>query len=262
VTTESHTATGRKAISTVYEPQSFVPLLRFEIDLSGKSKAQPSGPEVLHYHCNHIGTPEALIDRSGQIVWQAEFDPWGNLRSEYNPQHIQQTIRMQGQHADSESKLLYNRYRYYGPSIGRYITQDPIRLKGGANFYSYADGSATNFVDPMGLIVQVCTAPAFDGNIPFDHYWIKTDTYEAGMGADGRGVLGTGATIVSHAGRSAEPGASCRNPKVEVDEACVNRLIEATLGEEFGHWFPPFNYCKTFVGWVFTQCQKKSEKKK
>ena len=119
------------------------------------------------------------------------------------------------------------------------------------------NGNAVNLVDPMGLVVQVCSAPAFDGNIPFDHYWIKTDKYEAGMGGDGRGPLRTGATIVSHAGRSSEPGASCKNPKVEVDEACVNRLIEATLDEKFGHWFPPFNYCKTFVGWVFTQCQKK-----
>ena len=138
VTTETHSATQTKATSTVYEPQSFVPLLRFEIDVSNKAKAHPSKPEVLHYHCNHIGTPEALIDQSGQIVWQAELDPWGNTRSEYNPRNIQQPIRMQGQQLDLETGLHYNRFRYYDPGSGRYVTQDPIRLKGGANFYSYA----------------------------------------------------------------------------------------------------------------------------
>jgi RHS repeat-associated protein len=151
VTTETNTATERKAISTVYEPQSFVPLLRFEIDVSKKAKAAASKPEVLHYHCNHIGTPEALIDRRGQIVWQAEFDPWGNLRNEYNPRQLNQPIRMQGQQVDSESGLFYNRYRYYSPSTGRYFSQDPIGLRGGENLYSFAKSNPHGFIDPMGL---------------------------------------------------------------------------------------------------------------
>jgi RHS repeat-associated protein len=150
VTTETDTVAGRKAISTVYEPKSFVPLLRFEIDVGGKSKPTPSMPEVLHYHCNHIGTPEALIDRRGQVVWQAEFDPWGNLRSEYNPSQIHQPIRMQGQQVDCETGLFYNRFRYYKSSISRYLTQDPIGVFGGANKYSYPL-NPVYLVDPLGL---------------------------------------------------------------------------------------------------------------
>ncbi|UHM92582.1 RHS repeat-associated core domain-containing protein [Rahnella victoriana] len=42
-----------------------------------------------------------------------------------------QPIRMQGQHYDEESGLHYNRHRYYDPTLGRYITQDPIGLLGG-----------------------------------------------------------------------------------------------------------------------------------
>lgn len=151
VTTETDTANGRKAISTVYEPQSFLPLLRFEIDVGGKSKSQASKSEVLHYHCNHIGTPEALIDRIGKIVWHAEFDAWGNLRNEYNPQQIHQPIRMQGQQIDDESGLHYNRYRYYKSNFGRYTTKDPIGLKGGVNSYIYVLGNPVAYVDPFGL---------------------------------------------------------------------------------------------------------------
>ncbi|MET1094278.1 RHS repeat domain-containing protein, partial [Escherichia coli] len=48
--------------------------------------------------------------------------------------------------------LYYNRHRYYDPLQGRYITQDPIGLKGGWNFYQYPLNPVTN-TDPLGLEV-------------------------------------------------------------------------------------------------------------
>lgn len=82
VTEQSH----ERVISTVYEPNSFVPL--FRVDTTREQG--PSGPSakksLYFFHTNHLGTPEALIDQhSGQIVWQAELDPWGNTLSEHDP---------------------------------------------------------------------------------------------------------------------------------------------------------------------------------
>ncbi|MEL9398295.1 RHS repeat-associated core domain-containing protein, partial [Escherichia coli] len=54
-------------------------------------------------------------------------------------------IRLPGQQYDEESGLYYNRHRYYDPLQGRYITQDPIGLKGGWNFYQYP-GDAANLL--------------------------------------------------------------------------------------------------------------------
>jgi RHS repeat-associated protein len=62
-----------------------------------------------------------------------------------------QPIRMQGQQLDAETGLFYNRYRYYDPAGGRYVTQDPIGLLGGANLYGYVYGRPTTAVDPNGL---------------------------------------------------------------------------------------------------------------
>jgi len=61
-------------------------------------------------------------------------------------------IRLPGQQYDEESGLYYNRHRYYDPLQGRYITQDPIGLKGGWNFYQYPLNPVTN-TDPLGLEV-------------------------------------------------------------------------------------------------------------
>ena len=103
------------------------------------------------YHCDHRGLPLALISTEGATAWCAEYDEWGNLLNEENPHQLQQLIRLPGQQYDEESGLYYNRHRYYDPLQGRYITQDPIGLKGGWNFYQYPLNPVIN-VDPHGLV--------------------------------------------------------------------------------------------------------------
>ncbi|MGX5869307.1 RHS repeat-associated core domain-containing protein, partial [Enterobacter cloacae] len=63
---------------------------------------------------------------------------------------LEQLIRLPGQQFDAETGLCYNRHRYYDPAQGRYITQDPIGLKGGWNPYVYPLGPIL-VIDPLGL---------------------------------------------------------------------------------------------------------------
>ncbi|ENR2373675.1 RHS repeat protein, partial [Escherichia coli] len=102
------------------------------------------------YHCDHRGLPQALISPEGETAWQGEYDEWGNLLGETSAQHLQQPYRLPGQQYDEESGLYYNRHRYYDPLQGRYITQDPIDIKGGWNLYSYAL-NPVSWIDPLGL---------------------------------------------------------------------------------------------------------------
>ncbi|ENL7332718.1 RHS repeat protein, partial [Escherichia albertii] len=102
------------------------------------------------YHCDHRGLPQALISPEGETAWCGEYDEWGNLLGEENPQHLQQPYRLPGQQYDEESGLYYNRNRYYDPLQGRYITQDPIGLKGGGNLYKYPLNPVQK-IDVLGL---------------------------------------------------------------------------------------------------------------
>ena len=106
--------------------------------------------QVHLYPCDHRGMPVALINREGQAEWKAEVDPWGEHLSEENPHNIEQPLRLPGQWYDEESGLHYNRYRCYDPQQGKYITQDPIGLKGGLNMYRYPQ-NPVQFIDPLGL---------------------------------------------------------------------------------------------------------------
>jgi RHS repeat-associated protein len=59
-------------------------------------------------------------------------------------------FRQLGQYEDVETGLYYNRFRYYSPETGTYISQDPIGLAGGMAFYGYVHDS-NSWVDPFGL---------------------------------------------------------------------------------------------------------------
>ena len=133
-------------------------LIGLREQLEKQEQSQRTEITVRHYHCDHLGTPLALTDESNQIVWAARLDPWGNVQEEFNPQHISQPIRLPGQHHDKDTGLYYNRHRYYDPSIGSYVNQDPIGLRGSRNQYSYPL-SPYRKIDPLGLF----EFPIYDG---------------------------------------------------------------------------------------------------
>jgi RHS repeat-associated protein len=126
-----------------------------------EKRQQQTSINIYFYHCDHLGTPIALTDRQGQIVWGAvKRDPWGNIEKEFNPRNIHQDIRLPGQYHDRETDLYYNRYRYYDSKIGGYVNQDSIRWEGGRNFYSYPS-NPMELMDPYGL-QNMYPAPAID----------------------------------------------------------------------------------------------------
>jgi len=59
-------------------------------------------------------------------------------------------LRFQGQQVDDETGLSYNRHRYYDPDAGRFVSRDPIGLRGGVNVYQYVP-NPTHWIDPLGL---------------------------------------------------------------------------------------------------------------
>ncbi|MCC8003249.1 RHS repeat protein, partial [Escherichia coli] len=129
---------------------------------------------IIHlYHCDYRGLPLTLISPDGATEWCAEYDEWGNLLTEENPQHLQQLIRLPGQQYDEESGLYYNRHRYYDPLQGRYITQEPIGLEGGWNQYVYASIHPTYSIDPLGLIDK--PAPVFNRELNSDAYYLAVN---------------------------------------------------------------------------------------
>ncbi len=124
----------------VYEPGSYAPLARVD-QKEGEAKNT-----LYYFHTDQIGTPLEMTDSEGQIVWQATYKAWGSLEA-LTVNEVEQNLRFQGQYFDEETGLHYNTFRYYDPEVGRFITQDPIALRGGINIYQYA-------LNPMRILIR------------------------------------------------------------------------------------------------------------
>lgn len=77
-----------------------------------------------------------------------------------------------GQYFDEESGLAYDRFRYYDPSSGNYITSDPIGLNGGETPYSYVL-STLDWTDPFGLNSKKCNLSKISENISWSPHGYK-----------------------------------------------------------------------------------------
>jgi len=98
---------------------------------------------------DHLGTPLALYDGQGKATWEMSLDSYGQVRQGRGPPQ-DCPFRYQGQYEDTETGLYYNRFRYYDPEAGQYISQDPAKLHGGGKLYSCVEGTNTH-IDPYGL---------------------------------------------------------------------------------------------------------------
>ncbi|MFP1734159.1 RHS repeat-associated core domain-containing protein, partial [Lonsdalea quercina] len=96
------------------------------------------------------GAPQALYDSEGELRWQApKATLWGQ-RAVAETESADPGLAFAGQLRDSESGLCYNRFRYYDPAGGGYISPDPIGVLGGESNYGYVQNPNT-WVDPLGL---------------------------------------------------------------------------------------------------------------
>uniref|UniRef100_UPI0011842636 RHS repeat-associated core domain-containing protein n=1 Tax=Paraburkholderia sp. BCC1885 TaxID=2562669 RepID=UPI0011842636 len=140
----------------VYEPGSFTPLMQATgaAVLDDRTSAPPAFGAVAYYHCDQIGTPQELSDADGAIAWSAYYRAWGEAKEVIGDAArkagISNPLRFAGQYFDHETGLHYNRYRYYDPHSGRFISKDPIGLAGGINVYAYAP-NPVGWIDPLGL---------------------------------------------------------------------------------------------------------------
>jgi RHS repeat-associated protein len=95
----------------------------------------------------------ALTDPTGAIKQQYSYDPYGNVTQSDTTTGFTNPYLYTGREADSTG-LYYYRARYYSPTMGRFISEDPIGFHGGQNnFYAYVGGRSIDLRDPQGLLV-------------------------------------------------------------------------------------------------------------
>jgi RHS repeat-associated protein len=110
---------------------------------------------TLYLEPDLLMTPRAATDDEGRTVWTWKGDAFGTTLPEDDPDGdgtpTTLHLRFPGQYFDTETGLHYNWHRYYEPWTGRYLSSDPIGLRGGGALFVYTGSRPLRLKDENGL---------------------------------------------------------------------------------------------------------------
>jgi RHS repeat-associated protein len=104
---------------------------------------------IYYYTVSQPGHVTALVNGQQQVVNQYEYTPFGAPLA--TTEGVAQPFQFTARQRDPETGLYYYRARYFDPSLGRFISEDPIGLAGGVNQFAYVGNDPMNQTDPFGL---------------------------------------------------------------------------------------------------------------
>ncbi|MEL6438477.1 MAG: SpvB/TcaC N-terminal domain-containing protein [Cyanobacteria bacterium J06621_8] len=105
-------------------------------------------PAVQYHLGDHLGSSAIALDAAGAWVNREEYFPYGETSF---GSFGKKRYRYTGKERDEESGLNYHSARYYAPWLMRWISCDPIGLKGGLNLYCYVENTPVKLIDSNGM---------------------------------------------------------------------------------------------------------------
>jgi RHS repeat-associated protein len=101
------------------------------------------------FQADGLGSVTSLTDPTGSVAATYTYDSFGFLTNSTGS--ATNWFRYTARQFDSDTALYYYRARYYDPTTGRFLSEDPARFSAGVDFYTYVGNSPPNFSDPSGL---------------------------------------------------------------------------------------------------------------
>lgn len=103
-----------------------------------------------YFHADRMGNILLVTNTDGSVICRYSYTPFGEF--EQNGAQIGNIHLFNGKVYDAESGLYYFINRYYDPSVGRFVQEDPIKVSlDQSNLYVYVGNNPLNLVDPLGL---------------------------------------------------------------------------------------------------------------
>ena len=175
-------------------------------------KSSSTATPVLYYYVlNQQGDVMALMNTSGAIVAQYQYDPWG-VPTVQNPSGTTNTsstfigninpLRYRGYYYDTETGFYYLQSRYYDPAIGRFISADTFATTDcngflSANMFAYCENNPVNRSDPSGEFFNTVIGAVVGATIGAISAAITGDNIWGGLasGAASGAIAGLGVDI-------------------------------------------------------------------
>jgi len=132
-----------------------------------------------YYHHDGLGSVRSLSDNKESIKAIYFYDAFGQLQKKMG--YVDNDFLFSGEQMDTETGLIYLRARYYDPSVGRFLTKDPMVGNGYVpstlNRYVSVENNPVNFIDPLGLIKEDRLSSQNEGWVSKKLDWLWTHSY-------------------------------------------------------------------------------------
>jgi RHS repeat-associated protein len=122
--------------------------------------AMQRGGTTSYYQQDWLKSVTSLSTTAGALAQTYTYDSFGKVTASSGS--LTNPFQYTGRELDSETGLYYYRARYYDPTTGRFLSEDPIAFRGGKNFYAYVGNNAVNETDPDGTGVVDCAKALAD----------------------------------------------------------------------------------------------------
>ncbi len=130
-----------------------------------------------------------VFGSGGYIRTAYSYAPFGAVSASGD---VTQPFQWSSEVYDSELDLVYYNYRHYSPSLGRFLSRDPIEEQGGLNLYAFV-GNRQGAIDLLGESFSgwvYCLAKCIENNNLIDGFYealsVKVSLMIAGGGVPKR----------------------------------------------------------------------------
>lgn len=130
----------------VMDDQSRIALVRV-----GTPFPDDTTPAVKYHLGDHLGSSHVVIAGDGNWLNREEYTPYGETSF---GSFARKRYRFTGKERDEESGLNYHAARYYAAWVSRWVSCDPIGIKGGINLYQYCKSNPIIFSDLTGTDIS------------------------------------------------------------------------------------------------------------
>jgi RHS repeat-associated protein len=113
---------------------------------------------------DHLGSVTEVANSGGALLARYTFDPWGRRTLATGTDVT--TVGFTGHRWQENGEISLALHRVYDAHSGNWLSQDPIGLAGGLNFYTYTFGNPVRFVDRLGLEITCSWGARYVYNVP------------------------------------------------------------------------------------------------
>ena len=96
------------------------------------------------------------VTTNGGVAAHYSYDPYGNVTIASGAKANDFAFRFSTKYADPEMGLLYYGFRFYSPTLGKWLSSDLASERGGLNLYGFVFNAPPRMYDPLGLAPQLC----------------------------------------------------------------------------------------------------------